>query len=272
MQQEINVPVILDAVKQMGKVFLQDYRKKAIPQTMEELLKQLNEIETICFDSLKAALHADFSEIPWVGDDEFDTDGQRKPADLPQYWLCDTMDGAIQYVQHIPGWTINLVLIRNGQPHVSVIYDPLSDDLFWAKDGLGAYLNGVAITPSQKTDVSMMMTVFEYGHQEKTNTDLNQKIGASVTTLIDHFGIVRNFGPHGLQIAYVGAGRIDLFLQEDLDTHNWLAGILIAKEAGADILTTDGRPWKWGEESLLVTTKGTAQTFFDAKALTNVQL
>lgn len=272
MQKEINVPVILDAVKQTGNVFLKGYKKKDIPQNMEELLKQLNDIERICFASLKTSLNTDFPQIPWVEDDEFDTEGQRKPAPLPQYWLCDTMDGAVQYVQHLPGWTINLVLIRNGQPHFSVIYGPLSEELFWAKEGSGAYMNGVAITPSKKTDLSVMITVFEYGHKDKADNNLNQKIGASVTDLIDHFGIVRNYGPHGLQLAYIATGRIDLFLQEDLDTHNWLAGILIVKEAGAEILTTDGHPWKWGEESLLVTTKGTAQKFFEAKALKSNQI
>lgn len=272
MQNEINIPVILNAVKKMGKVFLKDYKKKEIPQTMKQLIEQLNNIETICFTSLKAALNTNFPEIPWVGDDEFDTDGQRKPANLAEYWLCDTMDGAIQYVQHLSGWTINLVLIRNEQAYFSVIYDPLSDELFWAKAGSKAYMNGVEIRPSIKTDLSMMITVFEYGHQDKTVNNLNKKIGTSLTELLDHFGIVRNYGPHGLQLAYIGAGRIDLFLQEDLDTHNWLAGILIAKEAGAEILTTDGRQWKWGDESLLVATKGTAQKFFGAKKLKNNQI
>jgi myo-inositol-1(or 4)-monophosphatase len=267
MKTDIDIPLIIDATTRVGKLYLKDYKKKPIPQTMEQLVNQLKEMEAVCFSSLKDSLAIEFPDIPWVADDEFDTDGQRKPAQIPEYWLCDTMDGAVQYVQHLPGWTINLVLIRNGQPYISVIYDPLADEVFWAKDGAGAFLNGIAIVPSQKSDVSIMMTVFEYGHQDKTNNNLNQKIGASLTDLLDDFGIVRNYGPHGLQLAYIGAGRIDLFLQEDLDTHNWLAGMLIAKEAGAVILNTNGQPWIWGDENLLVATKGAADKFISAKKL-----
>lgn len=265
MQTEINIPVILKSVRRVGKLFLKEFKQHKIPETMDDLLKQITAIEETCFDILKSGLKNAFPDTPWVDDDEFDTEAQRRPAPLPEYWLCDTMDGAIQYVQHLPGWTINLVLIQNGQSRFSVIYDPSSDELFWAEDGQGAYLNGNKITTSRKTEKNMMLAVFEYGHQNKADNNLNKKIGLSITDLLDHFGIVRNYGPHGLQLAYVGTGRIDVFVQEDLDTHNWLAGILIAKEAGADILTTDGRPWKWGEDSLMVSTKGAVNEFLASK-------
>ncbi|RYF50992.1 MAG: inositol monophosphatase family protein, partial [Cytophagaceae bacterium] len=53
----------------------------------------------------------------------------------------------------------------------------------------------------------------------------------------------------------------DLFLQQDLDTHNWLAGLLIAQEAGALIRSSDGKPWQWGSPSLLVGTPSAVDTF-----------
>lgn len=261
MQKEIDIPLILDAVKKTGDLFLPDFRKTAIPDTKEESLNQLNEIEDRCLTSLKENLSASFPDTPWLGD-EFDFEEQRKPLDLPQYWLCDTMDGAIQYMQHVVGWTINLVLVRDGRPYFSVIYDPYAQEMFWAVEGGGAFLNGNKINPSSKTDAAVMLAVFEYAYQYKKIDGLNKKIGNSVTDLLENFGVVRNYGPCGLQLAYVGAGRIDVFYQPDLDTYNWLAGILIAKEAGAEILTAEGRPWTWGEESLLVTGTGVDKTFY----------
>lgn len=266
MQHEINIPIVLEAVKKAGTIFFNDYKKKAIPQTMDELLKELETIDTVCLTSLKEDLSSEFPNTPWHIGDEFDTEAQRNPAEYDEYWLCDAMDGAIQYLQHIPGWTINLVLVRNGKPYFSVIFDPLSNEIFWAKENEGAFMNGTPLQLSSKTDAAVMLSVFEYGHQDKSNTAFYQKIGAAVTSLIQNFGIVRNYGPHGLQLAYVGAGRIDLFVQEDLDTYNWLAGLLIAKEAGAVILTTEGTEWKWGSESLLVAKKETAQKFIQSNA------
>lgn len=261
MQQEINIPIVLEAVRKVGIIFLKDYKKNPVPQSMEELLAKLDAIDEKCMTSLKSDLAVDFPNIPWLIGDEFDTDAQRKPAELEQYWLCDAMDGAIQYLQHISGWTINLVLIQNGKPRFSVIFDPLANELFWAKEGDGAFMNDTKLQPSHKSDFGAMLAVFEYGHQDKSNNSLNQKTGDTVRTLLENFGIVRNYGPHGLQLAYVAAGRIDLFVQQDLDTYNWLAGLLIAKEAGAEILTTNGQPWQWGNDSLLVAQKEAAQQY-----------
>lgn len=265
MQKEINIEVILDAVKKTGDLFLPGFRKTIIPVEKEDFATQLNEIEERCLKSLKDNLSIEFPDMPWRGD-EFDFNEQKKPLDLPEYWLCDTMDGAIQYMQHITGWTINLVLVREGQPYFAVIYDPFSQEMFWAQEGGGAFLNGKSIKTSSKTDLKLMTAVFEYAYQYEKVDGLNEKIGKSVTDLLDNFGVVRNYGPHGLQLAYIGAGRIDVFYQQDLDTYNWLAGALIAKEAGAEILTADGRPWTWGEDSLLVAIPGVGQKFCNAKS------
>jgi myo-inositol-1(or 4)-monophosphatase len=266
MQKEINISAILDAVRKVGQLFLKEYKQKAIPLNMEELLKQLDDIDTCCMSSLKADLATEFPDTPWHIGDEFDTESQRNPKAENEYWLCDAMDGAIQYIQHIAGWSINLVLVRNGLPYLSSIFDPLANEMFWAMDGAGAFMNDIPLAITKKTDPSIMVAVFEYGHQDKSTNSLNEKIGSSVTHLLQNFGVVRNYGPHGLQLAYVGAGRIDLFVQEDFDTFNWLAGILIAKEAGAKILTADGKPWHWGSESLLVAKKDIAQKFLNSKS------
>lgn len=266
MQNEINIPIILDAVRKVGDVFLKDYKQNEIPQSMEELLRQLKDIDILCLTSLKEDLSVEFPNIPWHIGDEFDTHSQRNPAEQQEYWLCDAMDGAIQYLQHIAGWTINIALIRDGKPFFSVIYDPLANEMFWARDGEGAFMNEKLLQISRKTDLAVMLAVFEYGHQDKSNNNLNEEIGSTVTKLLQNFGIVRNYGPHGLQLAYVGAGRIDLFVQEDLDTYNWIAGLLIAKEAGAEILTTTGTPWKWGSVSLLVAPKSIAEKYLQIKS------
>ncbi len=263
MTNKINVPVILNAVKKIGNIFLEQYKQKPIPQNRDKLLKQLDYIDELCLNSLKQDLAIDFPNTPWFIGDEFDSESQKKPNKEPEYWLCDAMDGAIQYIQHISGWSINLVLIRDGKPYFSVIFDPLANEIFWAKESEGAFLNDTKLQLSKKTDNSIMLAVFEYGHQDKSTNNLNEKIGSTVTHLLKNFGIVRNYGPHGLQLAYVGLGRIDLFVQEDFDTFNWLAGILIAKESGAEILTTNGNPWQWGNESLLVAKKDTAKIFLN---------
>lgn len=265
MNKEINIQTILDVVRQAGDLFLQDFKLNAIPTDKDEFVRQLEAIDERCLSVLKAGLSDAFPDIPWNTIGEFEAEGQKRPLPISEYWICDAMDGAIQYLQHIPGWTINLALIRNGAIYFSVIYDPLSNEIFWAhKDG-GAFMNGKFIKPQLKRDTEIMVATFEYGHQEPSIPGINNQHGNAVTDLLNHFGVVRNYGPHGLQIAYIAAGRIDLFYQLGLDTFNWLAGILIASEAGAEVLNASGELWSWGDESLIVSAPGLATNFLQSR-------
>src|ERR1700748_50452 len=160
MQKEISVPAILEAVRKAGNLFLQDYKNNTIPVDKADLLRQLEGIDDRCLNILEGELKTLYPEIPFLGE-EFDFDGQGKAIQTEDYWLCDFMDGAIQYLQHIAGWTINLVLIHNGQPYFSVIFDPMANEMFWATTGKGAFMNDKRIYPSTKKDNSVMVAVFE---------------------------------------------------------------------------------------------------------------
>ncbi|OUJ73489.1 inositol monophosphatase family protein [Hymenobacter crusticola] len=264
MPTTLNIPAILAAVRHAGNLFLPDFRHSPIPQDMATFTQQLADIESRCLTALQERLAQDFPATPWLSADFPDEAAGEQPAH-PEYWLCDAMDGAIQYVQHLPGWTINLVLMRAGQPYFAAIYDPFGQELFWAEAGGGAFVNEMPLHPSTKQDAALTLAVFEHSHGLADDPSLLARVGGSVTDLLRAFGVVRNYGPHGLQLAYVGAGRLDVFYQEGRDVENWLPGLLIAREAGADVGTADGQPWHWSADSLLVTAPGLGATFRQAR-------
>jgi myo-inositol-1(or 4)-monophosphatase len=254
------IAAIHAAVRAAGDRFLPDFRRLPVPQTMPELQGWLAAIEARCLTTLQDALAPAFPTTPWLAADEFglSTDATTLPA---EYWLCDAMDGAIQYVQQLPGWTINLVLMRQATPVFAVIYDPLAQELFWAQGGAGAFLNEMPLRPSTKREPGVIVAVFEHTHGLDEDVALRQRVSQGLTTLLGTYGVVRNYGPHGLQLAYIGAGRLDVFLQVGRDLENWLPGLLIAREAGADVRTAAGKPWHWAADSLLVTAPGLGDTF-----------
>ncbi len=257
------IAVIHTTVRAAGDQFLPDFRHLPVPQTMPELQARLTDMEARCMAALQGPLEAAFPAIPWLAADEFGLSAEA--AELPaEYWLCDAMDGAIQYAQQLPGWTINLVLMRQNEPVFAVIYDPLAQELFWAQAGAGAFVNETPLRPSTKREPGVMVAVFEHTHGLDEDVALRQRVSAGLTTLLGTYGVVRNYGPHGLQLAYIGAGRLDVFLQVGRDLENWLPGLLIAREAGADVLTAAGQPWHWAADSLLVTAPGLGTTFAPA--------
>jgi myo-inositol-1(or 4)-monophosphatase len=254
--QEIDTKFILNQVKAIGDTFLQNFRKSVIPNDEAGYKAQFKAIDEQCLLYLKTHINARYPDIPWAEDDELAIQTQNKALNLPEYWICDAIDGAAQYMQHLPGWTVNLLLVRNQRPYFAVIYDPLHQELYWAKEGVGAYLNDEPIKIAHKQDFRLMLAAFNHPPFHNQVTGLNNRIGNSTEQLLTTFGAVRNYGPTGLQIASVGAGRIDVFCQEGMDTYNWLAGILIAREAGAEISSTSGSAWQWGDDSLFVAAPG----------------
>lgn len=254
MPTTLNTAAIRAALQASGDQFVPDFRRTPIPQTMQELQAQLAGIEARCLAVLKGQLAEAFPATPWLDADEFALSSGRQGALPPDYWLCDAMDGAIQYVQQLPGWTINLVLMRDGQPYFAAIYDPLAQELFWAQAGGGAFLNDsdTPLHPSTKHDPAVAVAVFEHPHGLADTPALLGRLSEGLTGLLRTFGVVRNYGPHGLQLAYVGAGRLDVFYQEGPDLENWLPGLLIAQEAGAVVRTPAGQPWHQQAEGLLV--------------------
>ena len=253
------ITTIQAAVRAAGDQFLPNFRRLPVPQTMAELQDRLADIEARCMATLQDALTVAFPTLPWLAADEF---GLSAEAALPaQYWLCDAMDGAIQYAQQLPGWTINLVLMHQAEPVFAAIYDPLAQELFWAQAGAGAFVNETPLRPSTKREPGVMVAVFEHTHGLDEDVALRQRVSQGLETLLGTYGVVRNYGPHGLQLAYIGAGRLDVFLQVGRDLENWLPGLLIAREAGADMLTAAGQPWQWAADSLLVTAPGLGTTF-----------
>ncbi|MEO3404895.1 inositol monophosphatase family protein [Mucilaginibacter sp. CAU 1740] len=261
MQTSINVAFILSQLKQVGDLFLTDFKKDAVPQDAETFSTLFSAIEKKSITMLKESISAEYSNIPWI-EDEFDMNGQKQSLPIPEYWLFDSMDGAVQYLQHLPGWAFNLVLVREGKPYFAAVYNPLGNEMFYAIEGKGAYLNNATISPSKKTDLTLMLATFNHPPFQNKFDGLNQVIGKSVEKLLNKFGAVRNYGPLGLMLCSLAAGRIDIYYQYGLDTYNWLAGILIAREAGALVLTADGSDWVWGAESLLVTAQPMPDDFF----------
>jgi myo-inositol-1(or 4)-monophosphatase len=104
MQTQINVPYILEQLKIVGDSFLADFKCSPIPGDAETLGSLFAEIENKALHSIQNSLTATYPDIPWVTD-EFDMEGQKSGVSVPEYWLFDSMDGAVQYMQHLPGWT-----------------------------------------------------------------------------------------------------------------------------------------------------------------------
>ena len=151
------------------------------------------------------------------------------PGDGQQVWYVDPLDGTVNYVHHIPIFSVSLAYEDEGELKLGVVYDPMRDECFSAQRSRGAWLNGeqIKVTATQELADSLFVTGFPYDTWENPNNNLNY-FGRF---LLRSQG-VRRLGSAALDLCYVAAGRFDGYWEIRLQPYDVAAGGLIVQEAG----------------------------------------
>jgi myo-inositol-1(or 4)-monophosphatase len=194
--------------------------------------------------SIRRQLEAIRPGVPFL--DEIDTkmpDGEA--------WVVDAVDGAIQYLQGLPQWSVSIGLVREGKPVLAALYSPFVREVYTAARGGGAFRNGVRVTPSIKTDLSLTLAGTSQPPFPARQLDAVAATGRAMTALLPAVGVVRNLGPTSWQIADVASGRMDFFFEFGRDAGNLLAASLMVTEAGGIVTDAAGVPWVVSSDSFV---------------------
>ena len=152
-------------------------------------------------------------------------------------FIIDPIDGTTNFLHSIPHFAISVAVEQKGELIAGVIYAPLTDELFWAEKGAGAYLNDyrLRVSARDKMENSLFATGAPYlgrdGHEEFL-ADAREVMAASAG--------IRRMGAATLDLAWVAAGRYDGFWEEGLQPWDLAAGILIVREAGGYVTDIKG--------------------------------
>ena len=160
-------------------------------------------------------------------------------ANVP-LWLVDPIDGSVNFVRGYPQYSVSIALVENGEPVVACIADPCRNEVFSAARGAGATLNGAPIRVAQgaRLDLALAATVFP-----KPQSAFMDSYLARFTHVITHVAGVRRAGSMALELAYLAAGRVDVFWERGMGAWDAAAGVLLIREAGGEVFTLDGLPW-----------------------------
>lgn len=154
-------------------------------------------------------------------------------------WYLDPLDGTVNYAHGLPIFTISLAYQINNNLILGIVYDPVQDELFSAKKGKGAWLNGERINVSSTGDLinSLLVTGFPYDIHvaEKNNLDNFARF-----SLLSQG--VRRLGSAALDLAYVACGRLDGFWEIRIHPWDIAAGALITQEADGIVTGINGGP------------------------------
>lgn len=191
--------------------------------------------ERLLVDGLAAAFPADSIEAE---------EGARRAGSGPRNWCVDPLDGTVNFVHRLPMFAVSLGCLRGAEPELAVVHLPLLGECFTAARGHGAWLNGVPIRVSATTalDQALLATGFPYRRHRLLDNNLE-----NFNRVFLRQRGVRRMGSAAADLAYVAAGRLDVFWELHLNPWDVAAGALLVREAGGVVDTiVPGGDWLRG--------------------------
>lgn len=154
-------------------------------------------------------------------------------------FIIDPIDGTTNFIHDYRHSCISLAMVSYGETVFGAVYDPYLGELFSAEKGAGAYLNG---TPMQVSDRPLPLAVAAFGTCPYYKDTLADKTFALARDVFVAASDMRRPGSAALDLAYLAAGRNDLFFEFLLSPWDIAAGMLLLSEAGGIATQIDGSP------------------------------
>ncbi|GGZ33792.1 inositol monophosphatase family protein [Asticcacaulis endophyticus] len=172
--------------------------------------------------------------------------GMIEGTDKSHTWIVDPIDGTTNFMHGIPHFACTVALERSGEIVAGVTYNPITNDLYWAEKGKGAYHNDrrLRVSSRKQLDETVIATGLPFigkaGHTQALK-ELHQ--------IMQRTAGIRRMGACSLDLAMVAAGQYDGYWERGLKPWDMAAGLLLVAEAGGKVtsIENDDSPMKTGE-------------------------
>ena len=143
-------------------------------------------------------------------------------------WIVDPVDGTTNLIHDYRCSAVSIALCENRSPVAGLIWQPYTQEMFYAEAGRGASLNGKEIhiseTPFDKALIAVGTAPY--------HAELAEKSMELALAFLHSCADIRRSGSAAVDLAYLAAGRLDAFFELNLKPWDYAAGSLIVREAG----------------------------------------
>ena len=192
----------------------------------------------------------------------------RLPQTGPIIWIIDPIDGTTNYSRQQPNFAISVAATRPNfdakhnmvtfEPLAGAIYDPMRHELFSAMKGQGARLEDGSghrhiLKVSSVNNLTNAVLCLSFGSNEQKREQAQKWLHAFNQDVFT----VRSIGSATLSLAWVAAGRFDIYFNQNIKAWDVAAGALILQEAGGAFSAVDGEGFAWlADQADCVATNG----------------
>lgn len=168
-------------------------------------------------------------------------------------WTIDPLDGTINYIRRFPYFTVSVAVLRNNEPYLGAVCNPVTKELFYAQAGKGAFRGSKMIHVSKvdKLENAYLSTGLRY----KRGAGLRDSL-KKIMRVIEKAQVVRRTGSASLDLCNVACGSFDGFFMYDIKKWDIMAGVLLVKEAGGKYYASEKKD---GSSMDVIATNGLIQ-------------
>lgn len=175
-------------------------------------------------------------------------EGTERTGTTGVVWYIDPIDGTTNYLYDIPAYAVSVGAAIDGVMIAAVVLNPVAEELYAARLGAGATMNGESISVSACPQLGSALLATGFGYL----AERRRHQAAVVAEVLPKVRDIRRIGSAALDLCNVACGRVDAYYELGLNSWDFAAGWLIATEAGA--ICDDLRGGEPSEHFMLATT------------------
>ena len=227
----------VEAARAAGEIAMRYYRG-GVEVTIKPDRTPVTQADREAEQAITRMLGRAFPDWGFLGE-EFGERGSREMR-----WIIDPIDGTKNFIRRIPIWAVLIALEERGEITTGVVLNPVTDELFTARRGEGAYKNGERLRVSEceaMKDATVLHSglrlVRETGHWD------------GFVRLFDAGSRTRGFGDY-YGYGLVAEGKAEIYVEVDLKPWDVAPVKILVEEAGGRLTDFAGRPTIYGSTVL----------------------
>ena len=240
-QRDKLLKVGIEASNKASNIILSYYKKYSNYSVKNKYFRDLvSEVDIIAEKEIKKIILKNFPSHKFEGEETGST--KNKSA---YKWIVDPIDGTVNYIHGIPLFAISIGLEIKGEIYLGIINNPVTNEIYYALNKQGAFLNGRKINVSKRGEIKDSLLITTFSSETNRKRKNKYKIFGKMNDLSR--GCLR-IGSASLGLAYLASGKVDGLWGGKLKKWDIAAGICILKEAGGKISNIKNKRYSFGQQ------------------------
>lgn len=225
---------ICDLAKECGSSILNAHRDNMHITSKAGSANFVTEYDTAIQERLRKGLKNIVPSAQFIGEEgDYATE-----SNDTLFFIVDPIDGTTNFIRDLHASCISIALVDNDAVQIGVVYNPYTDEMFYAKRGAGAFCNHHPIHVSCQPLSNGIVLVGTSPY----NRELGQETFKLAYEYFQKSLDIRRSGSAAIDLCSVACGRAELYFELHLSPWDYAAGSLIVEEAGGVVTTMDGGP------------------------------